>query len=241
MYLEYSARLPERAAWRSCGDARAFLARLHSEADTSERFDLRLLHLTDAGQPRHAPTAIRIGSRRHSLTITGVGREAVECVQANASKAGAMLARYFGVKQEERFVAGHCDVQAATSVRSYRISSLVLLRRGFGRDRGGHTFESILREGQYEHPALIEQVSRVIRLGIERQASICLLDLPLLLLGDIKIHRLAPVFVKANVYFLVGAVSFRAGLAFCGPWHMGYLQSRGYGRLSTVAPHRPQS
>ena len=235
MYLEYFARLPENAALRSCGEARALLARLHDEAAEPDRFELRLLHLTGAGQPRHAPTAIRIGARRQSLVISAVGGEAVECVQTNAPKLGALLARRFEVEPEQKFVRGECDLQVAPSVRNYRVPSLVLVRRNFEREEGGISFQAILDENLYEHPRLIERVSQIITQGIERQAGICLLDLPPVLLGDIKIHRLAPVLVKPKVYFLVGAVSFRAGLVFSGPWHAGYLQSRGYGRIFKAA------
>ena len=235
VYLEYFARLPVGAALQSCGQARALLARLHGEAAEPDRFDLRLLHLTNGGQPRHAPTAIRIGARRQSLAISAVGRDAVECVQTNAPKVGAMLARHFDVDPAQKFVRGECDVQVAPSVRDYRVSSLVVVRRNFELERGGVSFQTILNEGQYEHPKLIERVSQVIAQGIERQAGICLLDPPPLVLGDIKIHRLAPVLVKPKVYFLVGAVSFRAGLVFKGPWHAGYLQSRGYGRIVSAA------
>ena len=236
MYLEYFARLPEKAALRSCGEARALLARLHDEVAEPDRFDLRLLHLTGAGQPRHAPAAIRIGARRQSLVISAVGSEAVECVQTNAPKVGAMLTRHFEAEPEQRFARGECELRMAPLVRNYRVPSLVLVRRNFEREDEGISFQAILDENLYEHPRLNERVVQVITQGIERQAGICLLDLPPLLLGDIKIHRLAPVLVKPKIYFLVGAVSFRAGLVFSGPWHAGYLQSRGYGRIFAAPP-----
>ncbi len=147
-----------------------------------------------------------------------------------------MLARHFDVDPEQKFVRGECDVQIAPFVHSYRVPSLVLVRRNFARQQEGLSFQTILNEGEYEHPRLIERVSQVVTEGIERQAGVCLLDLPPVLLGDIKIHRLAPVLVKPKVYFLVGAVSFRAGLVFKGPWHAGYLQSRGYGRIFAATP-----
>lgn len=236
MYLEYFARLPDGAVLQRCGEARALLARLHGAASEPERFELRLLHLTNAGQPQHAPTAIRIGARRQALAISAVGSDAVECVQTNASRVGALLARHFNVDPEQKFLRGECDVQVAPTVHNYRVPSLVLVRRNFERDIEGVSFQRILNENLYEHPRLIERVSQVITQGIERQASICLLDTPPLMLGDIKVHRLAPVQVKPGVYFVVGAVSFRAGLVFKGPWHAGYLQSRGYGRIFAVAP-----
>ena len=235
VYLEYFARLPDRAALQSCGHARALLARLHGEAAEQDQFDLRLLHLKNDGQPRHAPTAIRIGARRQSLAISAVGRDAVECVQTNAPKIGALLARHFEIDPAQKFVRGECDVLPAPSVHNYRVPSLVVVRQNFEREREGVSFRTILDRSQYEHPKLVEQVGRVIIQGIERQAGICLLDLPSLMLGDIKIHRLAPVLVKPKVHFLVGAVSFRAGLIFKGPWHAGYLQSRGYGRIVATA------
>ncbi len=236
VYLEYFARLPDNAAWQSCGQARALLARLHGEAAEQDRFELPLLHLTHAGQPRHAPTAIRIGARRRSLVISAVGSDAVECVQTNAPKVGALLAHHFNVDPEQKFVRGECGVHVAAKVHNYRVPSLVIVRRDFKRERAGVSFQEILNDNQYDHPLLIERVRDVITQGIERQAGICLMDLPPMLLGDIKIHRLAPVLVKPKVYFLVGAVSFRAGLVFKGPWHAGYLQSRGYGRMFAAAP-----
>ena len=235
VYLEYFARLPDGAVLQGCGDGRALLARLHGEAAEADRFELRLLHLTDAGRPRHVSTAIRIGARRQSLAISAVGREAVECVQSNAPKVGALLAHHFKVDPEQKFVRGECDVQVAPTVHNYRVSSLVLVRRNFEREFEGVSFQTILNENLYEHPRLIERVNQVITQGFERQAGICLLDTPPLMLGDIKIHRLAPVLVKPGVYFLVAAVSFRAGLIFKGPWHAGYLQSRGYGRIFAAA------
>ena len=177
---------------------------------------------------------MRIGRRGRSFVISAVGTEAVECLMGNASKAGSLVARHFNVSLEENIRHGECDVRIIPKVCAYRIPSLVLLRRNFERVSNGICFRTILSENRYEHPALIEQVNRIIMDGIERQASVCLLDLPTLLLGDIQVHRLSPVLVKPGVYFLVGAVSFRAGLNFQGPWHAGYLQSRGYGRIFAV-------
>ena len=216
---------------RVCGEARGFLAKLQGLAAGPDQFDPRLLHLTNTGRPRHAPTAIRIRAHRQSLIVSAVGYEAVECLQTNAPKVQAMLTRHLGADPEHRFVQGECDLQIAPTVCSYRIASLVLLRRGFTQEFEGGSFQKILDENLYEQPKLIARVGQVITEGLERQAGICLLDLPLLLLGDIQVHRLAPVLVKPKVYFLVGTVSFRAGLVFRGPWHVGYLQSRGYGRI----------
>lgn len=235
MYLEYFARLPERAALQSCGSARALLARLHGEAAEADRFDLRLLHLTSAGQPRHAPSAIRIGARRRSLVISAIGNEAVECLQTNVLRIGAMLAWHFDVSPAQRFVQGECDAQVSSSVRSYQVPSLVLVRRNFAREDNGISFQTILNENRFNHPKLIERVRQAVTEGIERQAGICLLDLPPVLMGDIKVHRLAPVLVKPKVYFLVGAISFRASLVLKGPWYAGYLQSRGYGRIFSTS------
>lgn len=235
MYLEYFASLPPDAGVRNCGGARALLARLHDEAAKPDQFDLRLLHLTKSGRPHHSPTAIRIGVRKQWLTISAVGVEAVECVQVNAPKIGGLLAQHFGAEPEQKFVHGECDLEIAASINDFRVSSLVLVRRNFEREQGGVSFQTILNDERYDHPMLIERVNHVISQGIERQSDICLLDLPPILLGDIKIHRLAPVLVKPKVYFLVGTVSFRAGLIFRGPWYAGYLQSRGYGRIVASA------
>ncbi len=94
----------------------------------------------------------------------------------------------------------------------------------------------IVTERLFDHPALLARVSRAVTDGIQRQAGVCLLDVPPALLGDVVVHRLAPVLVKTGVYFVVGAISFRAGWRLVGPWYAGHLQSRGYGR---IFPSRP--
>ena len=243
MYLEYFVRIPREARLRNCRDARALLARLHERAEPVVRFDLRLLHLESKGQARHVSTAIRIGSRAHSLMISAVGSAAVGCLLSNASKAGALVARHFDIALEERCQQGECDVQTAAEVGTYDVPSLVLSRRHFDREQNGLSLRTVVTEGLFDHPALLEQVSRIITAGIERQASICLLDIPPTLLGDIVVHRLAPVQVKPGIYFVVGAVSFRAALHLIGPWYAGYLQSRGYGRIfpaRTASPTKPR-
>ena len=89
----------------------------------------------------------------------------------------------------------------------------------------------IVTQRLFDHPLLIEQIKRAVTDGVQRQADVCLLDVPPALLGDVTVHRLAPVLVKPSVYFVVGAVSFRAGWRLFGPWYVGHLQSRGYGRI----------
>ncbi len=101
----------------------------------------------------------------------------------------------------------------------------------------------IVTEGLLGHPMLLERVGRAVTDGIQRQAEVCLLDVPPALLGDVVVHRLAPVLVKKGVYFVVGAVSFRAGWRLTGPWYAGHLQSRGYGRIfpaRSVSSAKPQ-
>ena len=231
MYLEYFVRVPREARLRNCRDARALLARLHAQAEPAAQFDLRLLQLEDGGQPRHVPTAIRIGSRAQSLMISAVGSEAVTCLLDNASKAGGLVARHFGVPLEEHYHQGDCEVHIAARICSYQIPSLVLSRRHFDRGQEGGTMRNIVTKRLFEHPALLERVKCMVADGIQRQANVCLLDVPPALLGDVVVHRLAPVLVKRGVYFVVGAVSFRAGWQLVGPWYAGHLQSRGYGRI----------
>ena len=236
MYLEYFVRVPREARLRNCRDARALLARLHAQADPAARFDLRLLQLDEEGQPRHVPTAIRIGSRAQSLMISAVGSEAVACLLGNASKAGALVARHFGIPLDEHCQQGECDVQTAPKICAYQVPSLVLSRRRFDREQEGGAMRKIVTERLFEHPALLELVRRALTDGIQRQADVCLLDVPPALLGDVVVHRLSPVLVKTGVYFVVGAVSFRAGWRLVGPWYAGHLQSRGYGRIFPARP-----
>ena len=236
MYLEYFVRVPREARLRNCRDARALLARLHEQAEPMARFDLRLLQLENGGQPRHVPTAIRIGSRGDSLMISAVGSEAVACLLSNASKAGILVAHHFGISLDERCQQGDCDVQTAPKICAYRVPSLVLSRRRFDREQEGVSMRRIVTERLFDHPALLERISRAVMDGIQRQADVCLLDVPPALLGDVVVHRLAPVLVKTGIYFVVGAVSFRAGWRLVGPWYAGHLQSRGYGR---IFPSRP--
>ncbi len=237
MYLEYFVRVPRAARLRNCRDARALLARLHEQAEPEARFDLRLLQLGDEGQPRHVPTAIRTGSREQSLMLSAVGSEAVACLLSNASKAGILVARHFGIPLDERYRQGECDVQNAPKICAYQIPSLVLSRRHFDRVREGISMRKVVTERLLNHPMLLEQVGRAVTEGIQRQADVCLLDLPPSLLGDVMVHRLAPVLVKPGVYFVVGAVSFRAGWRLLGPWYVGHLQSRGYGRIYLARPN----
>lgn len=236
MYLEYFARLPDAHRLRNCRNARALLARLHAQAEPTSRFDLRLLHLEADGRPRHAPTAIRIGSRARSLMISAVGRTAVECVLGEAPKVGALVARHYGIDSEQSYRQGDCELRTSTTLCTYDVPSLVLCRRNFERERGGASMRQILSGGRLDHPHLLHWVQSAVTSGIERQAGICLLDVPAWLMGDIVVHRLAPVQVKPGVFFVVGAVSFRAALRLGGPWYAGHLQGRGYGR---IFPSRP--
>ena len=243
MYLEYFVRVPREARLRNCRDARALLAKLYERAECVARFDLRLLHLESGGQARHASTAIRIGSRAQSLMISAVGSAAVGCLLSNASKAGALVARHFDISLEERCQQGECEVQTAADVCTYNVPSLVLSRRHFDREQNGRSLRKVVTEGLFNDPALLDQVNRILMEGINRQAGVCLLDVPPELLGDIVVHRLAPVQVKPGIYFVVGAVSFRTSLRLIGPWYAGHLQSRGYGRIfpaRTASPAKPR-
>ena len=195
MYLEYIVHIPADSHLRNCRDARALLARLHAAAMPAERFDLRLLHLEADGKPRHAASVIRVGSRTDALAISAVGSGAVECVLSNAPKIGALIARHSGVPLQETHRQGECEAHPTVKLCAYDAPSLVLSRRNFDREQDGVSLRRILTERCLDHPALLRQIRAVVTAGIQRQADACLLDLPNWLMGDIVVHRLAPVFV----------------------------------------------
>lgn len=163
--------------------------------------------------------------------ISAVGRAAVECVLNNAPKVGALVARHYDIALEESYRQGECDAQMAATLCKYDVPSLILSRRNFDGEHNGITLRRILTERLLDHPVLLKLVRGTLESGVQRQADVCLLDVPSWIMGDIVVHRLSPVRVKPGVYFVVGAVSFRSGLHLSGPWYAGHLQSRGYGRI----------
>jgi len=187
----------------------------------------------------HLP-GVRFGGGKGIGRIDAVGDEAVDLLGAIGHRLTRMLGKDKGrVLREQRYSG---EVTAERNERGrlhrYHCRRLYIAKSdGGGRSKRAQAARKRLVEKPDDTAAIVAMLEQRIRTGLERQAMTFDIDLPMdYLIGEITVAGVgpAPYAGKGTLGVVAKHVSFRSDLKLVGPWHVGYLQSRGYGAICAV-------
>lgn len=225
MYLVYRAQLPAKAHLAYDQEARKLLAKLLGLEP--ESFPKEFLHVDDSGHYLGGLSPYRLRAVQGCLELSAVGRAATETLATNAHRVTSVLSRYFRCPISETRRAGLCDLSEGTRINLYKIQALV-----FQRQPAQYRDLMARKDPQEAEQVVRELIEGRLRSGIERQANLLGIDVPYYVLDGVTFDEPVPVLVKERKFNLLARVAFRCSLVFHGPWHVGYLVSRGYGRIA---------
>lgn len=215
-------KLPEGEAMRA-EQARKVLA-----ANIGPEYPQEILHYRD-GQPMPGLSPFRFGAYRNSVELHAVGFDAVVLLSQQLTATVEAFSRHcFGKPLDFSVRHGIYQYRASEKLRPYKIPFLLL-----------QTHSTVHRRIRDDEDAATEQAQQLISEGILRQYE-------LLGIGvneyDIQVcateikgnatGKLVPIEIKPGVYGLTAKnVTFLSNLELAGPWHVGGLASRGFGRV----------
>lgn len=215
-------KLPEGEAMRA-EQARKVLA-----ANIGPEYPQEILHYRD-GQPMPGLSPFRFGAYRNSIELHAVGFDAVVLLSQQLAATVDAFSTHFGKALDFSVRQGVYQFRASEKLRPYKIPFLLL-----------QTHSTVHRRIRDDEDAAAEQAQQLIVDGIIRQYE-------LLGIGvneyDIQVcatkingngtGKLVPVEIKPGIYGLVAKnVTFLSNQELAGPWHVGGLASRGFGRIS---------
>lgn len=203
--------------------ARAALARRSDEAGGG--LPAAFFHYTETtaqAVPDRRPP-VRILGDGHKIRVVGIGDEGADLVLDHARTVAELLARP-GESPRWRLTSG-------TFRLSWERYPLRQILRSFAMSLKDETLAAA-REGRYDDPALVVEVEAALTSAIAAQTQ-WLTGVALRSIRDVSIRRSVGVHVHGSRYISVLDIDFRAPVRFIGPWQVGKLQARGYGRLTT--------
>jgi len=230
MHLIIDFKIPGDPRLHKTSDSRALVAKVLD--GRSQDLDLvrALMHVDDAGKNRGSLSPVRFGARAQNvITLNVVGSSACEYFLRNSHRLTMALSEYFGCSIEESRHFGPTTIEDTGRWFSYHIPAFVW-------QRGPVISEDLVeavKANAITDAALLEVVEDQLRIGIERQCDLIGVDIPELLMFELKLFRLFPVPVGKGTkrYFAAATIDFRSNVHLLGPWHVGRLCGRGYGLI----------
>ena len=201
---------------------RAALARLNDEAGgvLPEAF----FHYAAGQAIPDAQAPIRMLGDGRVVRILGVGIEGIAMLYANAAAVARLLFRaHPGTRPHWQLREGKFDVRSLPYRIPVRVRAMVAPLPAAVRPA--------LIESRTRDPALIAAVEAALGHHIGRQIAWLAPDAAVPHIANLYIELSVPVAVKAHRFWPALDVSFEVNARFVGPWQLGRLQARGYGRL----------
>lgn len=200
---------------------RAALARLNDKAGSP--LPSEFFHYDDKGPIPDKPPLIRMHGNGHNIRLVGVTDDGAILMYRHAPTVARLVD---GATKRWSFREGHLSA-APSYEREHTVKSLAVSLSPAGRNAAV--------ENDYSNPDLIAEVTTSLRASMERQMLWLLPDEQVPEISAVVISRSVPVrlFRNGEAYIAAIDVSFTANVAFKGPWQLGRLQARGYGRLRT--------
>jgi len=214
-------KLPEGAVMRA-EQARKVLA-----ANIGPEYPQEILHYRD-GQPMPGLSPFRFGAFRNTVELHAVGFDAATLLSRQLTSTVEAFSTHFGKALDFSVQQGVYQYRVTDRLRPYKIPFLML-----------QTHSTVHRRICDDEDAATEHAQQLILDGMIRQYEI---------LGvgvneyDIQVcatkingnatGKLVPVEIKPGIYGLVAKnVTFLSNQELAGPWHVGGLASRGFGRI----------
>lgn len=200
--------------------ARAALAK--RSADLPRAF---FHYAEDGDRTLNGPPLIRILANGHSVRVLGITADGALLLLKHASA----VARAFDIGAKPWTLReGSLRAIPLAWPRHYRADAFVVSLPAGTREAA--------RTGRFDDPALLAIVGTRLRDALVRQAAFIGVDLNTASIENLTISRSTAVKAKAGRYFAALDVDFTLASNLIGPWQIGRLQARGYGRLHAVRP-----
>lgn len=232
-FTRWTATLPDRQITEhQPWDARRLIAAVLAKEPS---FPAGLFHFGADGHPQAELSSVRFFSGTGSVGIEGFGA-AAQLVDQHHRR----IARLLG-STTQACERGRVEIVPTLQPVRYRIALLVPAVRG----SAGLQFRALLDAPAEElQAAAAPLLAEVIGRGIRRQSDLLGLWTPVAPIevtgigGTRVVRRAGPAFVPALL-----DIEFQAPLQLLGPWSVGHLVARGFGRIvpqaEQGAPHEP--
>lgn len=205
--------------------ARAALARRRESAG-KDHLPAAFFHYRENGPVPNAPPPIRILADGRKVRVLGIGDAGAELLLTNARRVVELLRDPASPVPSYRISEGRFEAQPEGFQRRHTLRSFVVQLPRPVRER--------LKAGEYEHPDVAETLKRKLTEALERQMAWLTPDVDVPEPAAVTINRSVPVAVRDGRFFIALDLEFTAPVLFAGPWQLGRLQARGYGRLRTL-------
>jgi hypothetical protein len=230
MFLRFSIPVPEERTLFPYGQSREIVAKV-SESIPDPEFVQYILWSKPDRTPRSAlpPFRYTTAQRGRALDIIALGQPAVEALLAKGHLISKAIAQEFGKPVADGRQLGICSIQSAPTLTHYRIPRMVIQK---------YQYESLYKEAEVEHKSgnrstvLCDHVAQVILRDLLRQAELMAIDFPTDVdIDNVRLEHFIPVKVVDKRYNLSASIEFSMTHKLAGPWAVGHLASRGYGRI----------
>lgn len=218
MWSELTVRVPGYRGHQT----RAAIARLNDEAGgvLPESF----FHYSAGQAIPDAQAPIRMLGDGRQVRILGLGTEGMAMLYANAAAVARLLIRANpGARPQWQLSEGQFEVRRLPYQVPVCVRAMVAPLPA--------TVRPALVEARKSDPTLVAAVEAALGHHIERQIAWLTPDAPRPQIANLRIELSVPVAVKAHRFWPALDLSFETNVRFVGPWQLGRLQARGYGRL----------
>ena len=229
-WMELTLSLPQ-GGFESPRKFREILAHANSQSDPLEKIDSRIFHYTADVKPDVSVPLIRFGARAGKPQLYAIGDCAMEILNAEAHKIVRMMERHCNTTIDEQRTTRAFRVAVNEWLSPYWTPLIVFQNE----PRQHKRFQADIRR-RVVTEELTRFITAKITRSIERQCRALGFDLDETgyILGDVEISGdILPIKMKDGVFALAAKdLSFRTSLDLSGgPWHVGHLTAKGYGRI----------
>ena len=213
-YLELSLKVPGYY-----GDAaRAHLAKSTRLPSAFYNYDDRAIALSK-------PSDVRIFGNNHTVRILGVGGAGIDAIGSYATTIADAFRNEHGKLAPWSLREGHFQATETRNTQNYAISSFVL--------KLPETLRSYAKNGDFTDENLLPIVRKRLDDAFERQcAFLGIAFVPKVV--DFTITKSVAVRLKETKFNTALCLWFTTNARLRGPWQLGRLQGRGYGRVSDL-------
>ena len=200
-----------------------------------------LFNFDDHGKSLNQLAAIRFGAGRGHGRIDAIGAEATALLDTVAPQITAMFKEDQEGPITERQYRGEVTAEQVDSLRRYQVRRIVLAKPpGGSRSKKAEQQRQWLERNPNDKSGLAAIIKAKIQDGLVAQATAFGIALPDdFLLGTIGVDSIGtiPFMGRERRGIVAKKTTFQSNLKLVGPWHVGYLQTRGYGLIHDTQQH----
>ena len=195
-----------------------------------------LFNFGEDGQSLNQLAAIRFGAGRGLGRIDAIGSEATALLDSVAQQITDMFREEQELPVTDRQYRGEVTAVRVDSLHQYQVRRIVLAKpSGGGRSKKADQQRQWLENHPNDKSGIAAIIKTKIHDGLVAQATAFGIALPDdFLLGAIDVDSIGPIpFTgRESRGIIAKKTTFQSNLKLTGPWHVGYLQTRGYGLIN---------